>query len=81
MEKTWFEEVLHRRPHPVLRLLGNVALCAAQLIFLAAVITQFNTPWRWLCVPVGFWAILADGRGAALAVRDLRRPDTAPAPD
>ncbi|MEC4576531.1 hypothetical protein [Streptomyces virginiae] len=78
MQKTWFEEVFRTRPHPMLRLLGSLALCAAQLIFLAAVITHFDTPWRWLYVPVGLWAIVADGRGAALAVQDLRQPDTTP---
>ncbi|MEC4575075.1 hypothetical protein [Streptomyces virginiae] len=78
MEKTWFEKAFHTRPQPVLRLLGNLALCAAQLVFIAAVITHFDTAWRWLYVPVGLWAILADGRGATLAAQDLRRPATTP---
>ncbi|MFJ9933830.1 hypothetical protein ACIRSJ_11950 [Streptomyces virginiae] len=76
MEKTWFEK--HTRPQPVLRLLGNLALRAAQLAFLAVVITHFDTAWRWLYVPVGLWAILADGRGATLAAQGLRRPATTP---
>lgn len=81
MEKTWFEEVFRSRPHPVLRLLGNLALCAAQLVFVVAVITHFHTGWRWLVVPVGLWAMVADGRGVALAVQDLRRRDAVLAPE
>ncbi|MFF7082137.1 hypothetical protein [Streptomyces lavendulae] len=81
MGKTWFEKVFRRRAHPVLRLLGNLALCAAQLVFVVAVITQFHSGWRWLFVPVGLWAIVADGRGVALAVQDLRRRDVALAPE
>ncbi|MCY0954283.1 hypothetical protein [Streptomyces sp. H27-S2] len=81
MEKTLFEEMFHRRPHPVLRLLGNLALCAAQLIFVIAVITHFHSAWRWLVIPLGLWAMVADGRGVALAVQDLRRRGAAPAPE
>ncbi len=81
MKKTWFEEVFHRRPHPVLRLLGNLALCAAQSVFVIAVITHFHSGWRWLVVPMGLWAMAADGRGVALAVQDLRRRDAALAPE
>ncbi|MFC9825359.1 MULTISPECIES: hypothetical protein [Streptomyces] len=81
MEKTWFEGVFRRRPHPVLRLLGNLALCAAQLVFVVAVITQFHSGWRWLLIPVGLGAMVADGRGVALAVQDLRRRDAALAPE
>ncbi|MEU9236118.1 hypothetical protein [Streptomyces subrutilus] len=81
MEKTLFEEVFHTRPHPVLRLLGGLVLCVAQLIFVVAVITHFDSAWRWLVVPVGLWAMVADGRGAAVAVQDLRRRGAAPAPE
>ncbi|MGW1775556.1 hypothetical protein [Streptomyces sp. NPDC002104] len=80
MEKTFFEEVFRRRAHPALRLLGNLALCAAQAVFVVAVLTHFHTAWRWLAVPFGLWAMVGDGRGAALAVRDLRRRGGAPAP-
>ncbi|MFD6913659.1 hypothetical protein ACFWB2_13885 [Streptomyces virginiae] len=80
MEKSWFEVVFRRRPHPVLRLLGNLALCAAQLVFVVAVIMNFHSAWRWLVVPMGLWAMMADGRGVALAVQDLRRRGAAPAP-
>ncbi|MEU0984967.1 hypothetical protein ABZ488_37880 [Streptomyces griseus] len=80
MEKAWFEEVFRRRPHPVLRLLGNLALWAAQLTFAIMVITHFDSAWRWLVIPLTLWATLADGRGVALAVQDLRRRDAAPAP-
>ncbi|WP_371637448.1 hypothetical protein OG988_38990 [Streptomyces zaomyceticus] len=81
MKKTLFEELFRRRPHPMLRLLGNLVLCAVQLVFVMAVIMHFHTPWRWLAVPFGLWVMLADGRGVALAVQDLRRPDAAPAPE
>ncbi|MFD9505029.1 hypothetical protein [Streptomyces sp. NPDC060035] len=81
MEKTWFEEVFRRRPHPVLRLLGNLVLCVVQFVFVIAVITQFDSAWRWLVVPVGLWAMVADGRGVALAVQDLRRRGAAPVPE
>ncbi|MFD4737762.1 hypothetical protein ACFWNQ_10345 [Streptomyces virginiae] len=81
MEKSWFEVVFRRRPHPVLRLLGNLVLCVAQLVFVVAVIMNFHTVWRWLVVPLGLWAMLADGRGVALAVQDLRLRDAAPAPE
>ncbi|MFD6877880.1 MULTISPECIES: hypothetical protein [unclassified Streptomyces] len=81
MEKTWFEEVFHRRPHPVLRLLGNLTLCAVQCVFVIAVITQFQSAWRWLAVPMGLWAMVCDGRGVALAVRDLRRRGGAQVPE
>ncbi|MFB7031309.1 MULTISPECIES: hypothetical protein [unclassified Streptomyces] len=81
MKKTLFEELFRRRPHPVLRLLGNLVLCTFQLVFVIAVITHFHSAWRWLAIPFGLWAMLADGRGAALAVQDLRRRDTAPAPE
>lgn len=63
----------------MLRLLGNLALCAAQVVFVVAVITHFHTAWRWLAVPIGLWAMVGDGRGVALAVQDLRRRDVAPA--
>ncbi|MFG3398958.1 hypothetical protein [Streptomyces parvus] len=79
MQKTLFEEVLRRRPHPVLRLLGNLTLCATQLTFAVFVITQFHSAWRWLFVPLALWAMVADGRGVALAVQDLRRRGAAPA--
>lgn len=77
MEKTFFEEVFRRRAHPVLRLLGNLALCAAHFIFVIGVITHFHSGWRWLVVPMGLWAMVADGRGVVLAVHDLRRRDAA----
>ncbi len=75
MEKTLFEELFRRRPHPVLRLLGHLALCAAQLFFIVLVVTRFDTAWRWLVVPLGLWGLVGDGRGVALAVQDLRRRD------
>ncbi|MFD3808546.1 hypothetical protein ACFWTC_34375 [Streptomyces sp. NPDC058619] len=81
MEKTWFEEVFRRRPHPVLRLLGNLALCAAQIVFVIAAITHFHSAWRWLVVPMGLWALVVDGRGVVLAVQDLRGRGAAPAPE
>ncbi|MFJ7271396.1 hypothetical protein ACIQV3_32955 [Streptomyces sp. NPDC099050] len=81
MKKTLFEEVFHRRAHPALRLLGNLVACAFQIVFVVAVITQFHSAWRWLVVPLGLWGMLGDGRGAALAVRDLRRREPAPAPE
>ncbi|MFC8496027.1 hypothetical protein ACFUJU_35570 [Streptomyces sp. NPDC057235] len=81
MEKTLFEKLFRRRPHPMLRLLGNLVLCTAQLVFVITVITHFDTPWRWLAVPFSLWAMLADSRGAVLAVQDLRRSDTAAAPE
>ncbi|MFD3675301.1 hypothetical protein [Streptomyces sp. NPDC058613] len=81
MEKTLFEEVFRRRPHPVLRLLGNLVLCVLQIVFVVAVITQFQTVWRWLVVPMGLWGLLSDGRGVALAVQDLRRRAAAPVPE
>lgn len=65
----------------MLRLLGNLLLCAAQLVFAVAVITHFHSAWRWLVVPMGLSAMMADGRGVALAVQDLRRRDPAPAPE
>ncbi|WP_327130059.1 hypothetical protein OG311_00435 [Streptomyces sp. NBC_01343] len=79
MEKTWFEAVFHRQPHPVLRLLGNLGLCVAQFVFIVAVITHFHSPWRWLVIPIGLWALVCDGRGVALAVQDLRPRGAAPA--
>ncbi|MEU8523786.1 hypothetical protein [Streptomyces sp. NPDC048577] len=80
-KKTLFEELFGRRAHPVLRLLGNVVFCVVQVVFVIAVITHFDTPWRWLAVPFGLWAMLGDGRGAVLAVQDLRRPSAAPTPE
>lgn len=81
MKQTLFEEVFRRRPHPALRLLGNLALCAVQCVFVVAVVAHFHSPWRWLAVPLGLWAMLADARGVVLAVRDLRGRDGAPAPE
>ena len=81
MKKTWFEKVFRRRPHPVMRLLGNLALCAAHFVFVISVITHFDSAWRWLVVPMGLWGVMADGRGVALAVQDLRRREATPAPE
>ncbi|MCJ0875222.1 hypothetical protein [Streptomyces sp. AP-93] len=78
-KKTWYQVVPHKRLHPALRLLGNLALCVIQLIFIVAVVTRFDTAWRWLVVPLGLWGLLSDGRGVALAVQDLRRRDAATA--
>lgn len=73
MEQTWSERVFRRRPHPVLRALGNLATCAAEVVFAVVVITQLHSAWRWLAVPVGFLGLVSAGRGVAVAVRDLRR--------
>ncbi|MFE5834836.1 hypothetical protein ACFQ8W_31990 [Streptomyces sp. NPDC056508] len=81
MEKTLFEKVFRRRPRPVLRLLGNLVFCVFQVVFVIAVITHFDTPWRWLVIPFSFWVMLADSRGVVLAVQDLRRSDAAAAPE
>ncbi|MFF8319556.1 hypothetical protein ACF06V_20575 [Streptomyces bobili] len=81
MEKTWFGAVFRRRPHPVLRLLGNLALCAVHVGWLTATVTQFHSGWRWFAVPVGLLALLFDGRGVAVAVQDLRRRGAAPVPE
>ncbi|MFF3214283.1 hypothetical protein ACFYYB_26905 [Streptomyces sp. NPDC002886] len=78
-KKTWYAVEPRKKLHPVLRLLGNLALCAAQLFFIVAVVTHFDTAWGWLVVPLGLWALVGDGRGVALAVQDLRRRDDAPA--
>ncbi|MFE9851457.1 hypothetical protein ACFYPN_22070 [Streptomyces sp. NPDC005576] len=81
MERTWFEEAFRRKPHPVLRLLGNLVLCAFQAVWVIGVTTHFHTAWRWLAVPFGLRAILSDTRGAVLAARDLRQSGSAPVPD
>ncbi|MFD3720080.1 hypothetical protein [Streptomyces sp. NPDC058674] len=81
MEKTWFEKVFRRRPHPVLRLLGNLAACVAHLVFAIIVITHFHSAWRWLFVPIGLLGMVGDGRGVVSAVQDLRRRDAALAPE
>ncbi|MET9467298.1 hypothetical protein ABZY44_21330 [Streptomyces sp. NPDC006544] len=78
-KKTWYAAEPHKKLHPMLRLLGNLALCVGQLIFVIAVVTRFDTAWRWLVVPIGLWVIAGDGRGVASAVQDLRRRDAAPA--
>ncbi|MGW2839661.1 hypothetical protein ACWCWD_17870 [Streptomyces sp. NPDC001493] len=81
MEKTWFGAVFSRRPHPVLRLLGNLALCALQVAWVIWVLISFHSAWRWLAVPLGLTALLAESRGAVLAVRDLRKHEHAPVLD
>lgn len=65
----------------MLRLLGNLGLCATQCVFVIVVLTHFDSAWRWLVVPLGLWALLADARGVALAVQDLRGRGAAPAPE
>ncbi|MEU1091626.1 hypothetical protein ACFYPN_33230 [Streptomyces sp. NPDC005576] len=81
MEKTWFESVFRRRPHAVLRLLGNLVLCAMQVFWVVWVLVSFDGAWRWLAVPLGFMALLSDSRGVVLAVRDLRKRGGSPVPD
>ncbi|MGW0860234.1 hypothetical protein [Streptomyces sp. NPDC002690] len=76
-----FEQAFGRKPHPVLRLLGSLALCAFQAVWVISVTTNFHTAWRWLAVPFGLWGILSETRGAVLAARDLRQRDSAPVPD
>ncbi|MGW0860235.1 hypothetical protein [Streptomyces sp. NPDC002690] len=81
MEKTLFESVFRRRPHPVLRLLGNLVGIAIHCAWMAGVINHFDTAWRWLAVPVGLLGLLNESGGAVLARRDLRRPANAPVLD
>ncbi|MET9735440.1 hypothetical protein ABZZ79_33860 [Streptomyces sp. NPDC006458] len=78
MEKTWFEAVLRRRPHPVLRIVGNLAGAGLQVWAYVYAITQFHTAWRWLAVPLGLMALLHAGRGVAVAAQELSRHGAQP---
>ncbi|MFF7363771.1 hypothetical protein [Streptomyces sp. NPDC008125] len=81
MEKTWFESVFRRRPHPVLRLLGNLVLCAMQVAWVIWGLVSFHSAWRWLVVPIGLMVLLSYSRGVVLAVRDLRKHNSSPVLD
>lgn len=72
LEKTWFETVFRRKPHPVLRVLGNLVMCAVVVYGLIHAATAFHSAWRWLAVPVGLLMLVFAGRGVAVAVQDGR---------
>ncbi|MER7676367.1 hypothetical protein [Streptomyces sp. NPDC096934] len=80
MDATWFETVFRRKPHPVLRMLGNLLLGAVQVYWVIVMLTQLHSGWRWFAAPVGLLSLVFAGRGVAVAARDLRRRGAEPPP-
>ncbi|MDJ0386348.1 hypothetical protein [Streptomyces sp. G-G2] len=73
MEKTWFEVVFRRRAHPVLRVLGNLLEGTVAVVAASFVISQTDSAWRWLIVPLTILTLVSAYRGVAVAVQDFRQ--------
>ncbi|MET9887641.1 hypothetical protein ABZZ20_31815 [Streptomyces sp. NPDC006430] len=57
--------------HPLLRLLGNVALAAVQVFTAIVVVNYFDGVLVWMYVAITVLGLLGTYRGARVALREL----------
>ncbi|MFF4249525.1 hypothetical protein ACFYY2_34440 [Streptomyces sp. NPDC001822] len=72
VQKTWFEVVFRRRPHPALRVLGNL-LVGGVVIFGIIDGFRFHGLWRRVALTIWLLGLVFVGRGMVVAVQDLVR--------
>lgn len=65
------------RVHPLLRLLGNVAVGTTQVVGAVVIVPLIDGVWRWLFVAVALLGLLGSYRGAQLAFRAMRASGSA----